>query len=188
MASATHPLRGTDGDTEAQGGREMHLQFAGRTGPSFPLTQSRIQGFGYRCPSDLPHSPTETCFLCVLPVTGESRLGGESVWGGAWGLFLGGQDLVVFWAGQSGAEVLRGARGLGLGVPPVPEGMGTVPHLGHQHGADHSSNGTICPFWATAPSEPVHVWAGRRGQGVNSESCGEPRASIPLHLPILHAT
>lgn len=65
MVSATHPLRGTDGDTEAQGGREMHLQFARRTGPSFPLTQSRIQGFGHRCPPDLPHSPTGTCFLCV---------------------------------------------------------------------------------------------------------------------------
>lgn len=48
------------------------------------------------------------------------------MWTGGQGLFLGGQDLVVLWASQSGAEVLWGSRGLGWRVPPVPEWMGTV--------------------------------------------------------------
>lgn len=72
------------------------------------------------------------------------------MWRGARGRFLGGQDLVL-WAGQSGAEVLQGARGLGWGVLPVPEGMGTVLTSATSRGQTILAMAPFAPFGQLPP-------------------------------------
>lgn len=44
-------------------------------------------------------------------------------------------------------------QGVGPGGPFWACGHGGRLYLGHQHGADISSNSTVCPFLATASSE-----------------------------------